>query len=92
MGLTKADGTDVARRQRLVFACAAAVPDRADGMNDVPSGQPVSQSDFGAAGLAAMEGAAFREKLGPSRPVNGAFDAAPAEQGRIGRVDDGVNA
>jgi hypothetical protein len=39
-----------------------------------------------------MEGAAFRDKLRPSRPVDGAIDAAPAEQGRIGRVDDGVNA
>src|SRR5688500_3792510 len=39
-----------------------------------------------------MEGAAFREKLRARRTVDRAIDAAPAEQGRIGGVDDGVNA
>jgi hypothetical protein len=61
-------------------------------MNHVPRRQPVSQGDFGVAGLAAMEGTAFREKLGPRRAMDRAIDAAPAEQGRIGGVDDGVNA
>ena len=61
-------------------------------MNYVPRRQPVSQGDFSAAGLATMEGAAFREQLGPGRTMDRAIDAAPAEQGRIGCVDDGVNA
>ena len=39
-----------------------------------------------------MERAAFREQLGPRRAMDRAIDAAPAEQGRIRGVDDGVNA
>jgi len=39
-----------------------------------------------------MEGAAFGEKLGPRRAVDRAIDTAPAKQGRIRGVDDGVNA
>ena len=70
----------------------AAVPDRTDGMNHMPRRQPVSPGDFGAAGLAAMERAAFGEQLGPRRAMDRAIDAAPAEQGRVGGVDDGVNA
>ena len=34
--LAKADGAAIARRQRLIFARVAAVPDRTDGMNHVP--------------------------------------------------------
>jgi hypothetical protein len=35
------------------------VPDRSNGMNDMPCRQPVAQSDLGAAGFAAMKRAAF---------------------------------
>ena len=48
--------------------------------------------DFGVAGFAAMEGSAFGQKFGAGGAVNRAVDAAPAEQARIGGVDDGVNA
>ena len=70
----------------------AAVPDRTDGMNHMPRRQPVSPGDFGAAGLAAMERAALGEQLRPRGAMDRAIDAAPAEQGRVGGVDDGVNA
>ena len=39
-----------------------------------------------------MERAAFGQQLRPRRAMDRAIDAAPAEQGRVGRVDDGVNA
>jgi hypothetical protein len=39
-----------------------------------------------------VQHAAFHDQLGSRRAMNRAIDAAPAEQGRIGRVDDGVNA
>ena len=39
-----------------------------------------------------MKGATFGEQFGPGRAVDRAIDAAPAEQGCIGGVDDGVNA
>ena len=92
MGLAEFDGTAIARCQRLVFALAAAVPDRADGMDHMPCGQPVSIGDLGIAGLAAVERTAFGQKFRSRRAMDRTVDTAPAEQGRIRRVDDGVNA
>ncbi|MDB5579708.1 MAG: hypothetical protein JWR80_4884 [Bradyrhizobium sp.] len=92
MLLAQFDGTGVTRRQRLIDSGASPVPNRPDGMNDMARRQAITPGDFGAAGLAAMEGAAFREQLWPRRAMDRAIDAAPAEQGRIGGVDDGVNA
>ena len=82
MLLAQFDGPDVARRQRLIDRGASPAPNRTNGMNDMARRQAITLGNFGAAGLAAMEGAAFRDKLGPSRPVNGAIDAASTEQGR----------
>ena len=53
------DRAAIARRQRLIFAQATAVPDRTDGMNHMPRRQPISLRDFGIAGLATMERATF---------------------------------
>lgn len=92
MSLTQFDRPGVARGQCGVLALAAAVPDRTHGVNHMPRRQPISQGDFGAAGLATMERAAFGEKLRPRRAMDRAIDAAANEQGRIGSVDDGVNA
>ena len=92
MGLAKFDGAAVAGRQRLIFALAAAMPDRADGMNHMPRRQTIASGDFGVAGLAAVERAAFGKKLRPGGAMDRAVDAAAAEQRRIGGVDDGVNA
>lgn len=82
----------ITRRQRLILAVGSAMPHRADGMNHMPGWQPVPAGYFGAAGLAAMEGAAFGEKLGPGRAMDRAIDAATTEQRGIRGVDDGVNA
>ena len=54
--------------------------------------QSISAGDFGVAGLAAMERAAFGEQFGPGRAMDRAIDAAAAKQRRIRGVDDGVNA
>src|SRR5882762_8059822 len=67
------------------------MPDRANGMNHMPRRQPITVGDFGVAGLAAMEGAAFGEKFGPGRAMDGAIDAA-AQQRRVRSVHDRVNA
>lgn len=80
MGLAEFDGADIARRQRFILAPAAALPDRTDGMNHVPRRKLVTFGDFGAAGLAAIQGAAFGEKLRARGAMNGAIDAATAEQ------------
>jgi hypothetical protein len=54
--------------------------------------QPIAIGDFGVAGLAAMEGAAFGEQLRPCRAMDRAVDTASAKQRTIRGVDDGVNA
>jgi hypothetical protein len=59
VGLAEFNGAAIARRQRLILAPVAAIPDRTDGMNHMPRGQSISMGDFGIAGLAAMERAAF---------------------------------
>jgi hypothetical protein len=78
--MAELDGAAIARRQRVILAPAAAMPDRADGMNHVPRRQPIRQSDFGIAGGAAMKRTAFGKKLGSGRAMDRAIDAPAAEQ------------
>ena len=59
MGLAEFDRAGVAGRQRLIFALASVVPHRPDGMNHMPCRQTITFGDFGVAGLAAMQRAAF---------------------------------
>jgi len=92
VALAQRDGADIARRQRLVFALAAVVPDRTNGMNHVPGGKPVRQGDFGPTGFAAVKRAAFGEKAGASSAMDRAIDATPTKQGSVRGVDNGVNA
>jgi hypothetical protein len=61
-------------------------------MNDMPRRQPITFSDLGLAGRAAIKRAAFGEQLGSCGAMDRAIDAAAAQQRRIGGVDDGVNA
>ena len=89
---TQFDRTAIARRQRRILAMASAMPHRTNGMDHMPRRQSITFGDFGAAGRAAMEGAAFGEKLRPGRAMDRAIDAASTQQRRIGSVDDGVNA
>ena len=90
--LAKINGAAIARRQCVIFALAAAVPDRAYGMNHMPRRQPVTSGDFGIAGRAAMERAALGKQFRAGRAMDRAIDAAAAEQRSVGGVDDGVNA
>jgi hypothetical protein len=57
--LAELHGAAITGRQRLVFASTAAVPDRSDGMNDMPRRKLVALGDLGVAGFAAMKRAAF---------------------------------
>jgi hypothetical protein len=92
VGLTEFDRAGVARGQRLIFPPVTAVPDRADGVDDMPRRQPMAGRDFGVTGFAAIEGTAFGQEFGAGGAVNRAVDATAAEQRRVGGVDDGVNA
>jgi hypothetical protein len=58
----------------------------------VPCRQSVTQRDLCIAGRTAIQGVARGEQFGPGGPMNGAIDAAPTKERRVGGVDDGVNA
>jgi hypothetical protein len=90
--LAQLHGAAVTGRERLVLAFAAALPDRADGMNDVPRRKPVAMGDLGVAGLAATKGAAFGEQPRPGCAMDCAIDPAAAKQRGVRGIDDGVNA
>jgi hypothetical protein len=92
VGLAKLTCAPITRRQRFIFALVSAVPDRTHGMNHMPRRQPIAPGDFGIAGGAAIEGAAFREQFWSGRTVDRAVHAAAAQQRRIRGVDDSVNA
>jgi hypothetical protein len=78
-GLAKFDCAPITRRQRLVLAPAPAMPDRTDGMDHMPGRKPIAIGDLGAASIAAMERAAFDEKLGAGRAVDRTIHATAAE-------------
>ena len=52
--------------------------------------QPVAAADFRAAGRAAAKLAAFCHKLRSGGTMDGAIDAAAAQQRAVGRVDDRI--
>jgi len=55
-------------------------------------GQPEARRHLRLAGPAAAERAAELDELGAGRSMDGAVDTAAAEQGRVRRVDDRVDA
>jgi len=71
---------------------ATAVPDRADGMNDIPRRKLIALGDLGVAGCAAAKRAAFGKQFRSRGAMDRAIDAAAAQQRRIRGIDDGVNA
>jgi hypothetical protein len=92
VGLTQFERAAIAGGQQSILAGVAAMPDRPDGMDHMPGRQPVSPGDFGIAGGAATQRTAFGQQFGAGAAMDGAIDAAAAEQRRIRGVDDGVNA
>ncbi len=91
MDVAKLDCAGVTRRKCVIFALAAAVPDRTDSMDYMPRRQPITPGDFGVAGLAATERAAFRQQFRPGRTVNCAIDATAAKQRGVRGVDNGID-
>ena len=84
--------TSIATREQFVFAVIAVVPDRADRVNDPFGGQFVAARDFGLAGGATAERAAFRQQLRARRAMNRAVHTATAEQRRVGGIHNRVHA
>jgi len=81
----------VAGGELLPLTALTAVPHRADGVDDVAARQAVRARDFGLAGPAAAQRPALLEQLRPRRPVDAPIHPASAQQGLLGRVDNGVH-
>ena len=90
--MAELNGAAIAGGEQFILAFTAAVPYRADGMDDMLRRQSIAAGDFGLAGRAAIERAAFGKQFGPGAAVDRAIDAAPAKQRRIRGVDNRVNA
>ena len=60
-------------------------------MDHPPGGQPVPGRRLGVARVAPTEAAALLEQRRTRGPVDGAVDAAAAQQGGVGGIDDGVD-
>ena len=86
------DRSAIARGEQIVFAKVTAVPDRSNRVDHMLGLEPVAPGDFCIAGRTAIQRAALGKQFGSGRPMDRPIDAAPAEQGRIRGVDDGVNA
>ena len=81
----------IAGGEQRVLALVAAAPDRTDRMNDVPGLEAIAAGDLGGTGVAAAQRLALGQQLGSGGAMDGAVDAAAAEQRPVGRVDDGID-
>ena len=81
----------VAGRQQLLFPAAPAVPDGAYRVDHVFGGQTVALGNLRFTRPAAPQGPAFPQQLRPGGMMDGPVHAASAQEGRIGRVYDGVH-
>src|SRR4029079_5817220 len=74
-----------------ILIAIAAAPARPDGMDHMARRQIVAACDLGIAGFAPAERSAFAQQLLAGGALNGAVDAATAEQAFVRRVDDRVH-
>lgn len=81
----------VAGDELFPLAILAAAPDRADGVDDVPAGQPIGPRELCLPDPAAAEPAALRQQLRSRRAMDAAVHAASAEEALVCRVDDGIH-
>ena len=92
MLLTELDRATIAGGEQIVFAEVTAIPHRANGVDHMLGFKLVAPGNLGIAGFATLQHSAFHDEFGAGGAMDRAIDAASAEQRRIRRVDDGVNA
>jgi hypothetical protein len=60
-------------------------------MDHVLRRQPISARDLGRPGRATAKSHAFGFEVGSRSPMDGSINASTTAQGRIGRIDDGID-
>jgi hypothetical protein len=85
------EGAPVARGKQLGLALIAAMPDRADGVDDVARGKVARGRRLRVANLAAAEPPALLQDRRPACPVNGSIHPAAAEQRGVRGVHDRID-
>ena len=91
MPLRQMQGVPVAGGKRFRFTVRPFLPHGTNAMDDVTGLQLVAARDLRLASTRAAEGTAFREQPRARAPVNGAVDAATAEERLVGGVHDRVD-
>ena len=81
----------IARGEQRTLALVAAAPYGTDGMDDVARRQAITGREPRFAGWTTAERSASRQQIGSGSAVNGAIDAAAAQQRAVGGVDDRVD-
>src|SRR4030095_434124 len=81
----------VARGKEVILALVAAAPHRPARMDDVVGFQPIAARDLGRAGLAAAQERAFFLQVWPGGAMDGAVDAAAAQERSVRSVYDRVD-
>src|SRR3546814_18049552 len=88
MRLSDAEAALVAGGEFNRLPARAAAPDRPDGVDDEAGGKGVATGQPRLADGATTQGPAFLQQAGTGRAVDGAIDAAAAQQRGIGGIDD----
>src|SRR4029079_11784969 len=83
-------GAITARQKRLLILVAAA-PYRTYRVDHVPGLETITARDLGAAGVAATQRTAFGQQFRPGRAVNGAINAAAAQQRAVGGIHNCID-
>ena len=91
MRLGQRQARPIAGGQLFLLAMPAASPHRPNGVNHIPAGETISFCDLGVAGFAAAKPSALGQQLRPRRPVDAPIHPASAQQGLLGRVDNGIH-
>jgi len=81
----------VAAGEQVALALIAALPDRADAVDDIAGRQPIAARDPRLSGRAAADAPALLQQFRPGGAMDRAIHAAAAEQAVIGGIDDRVD-
>src|SRR5262249_2324960 len=81
----------VAAGQEFSLIGSPPFPDGAHGMDDMAGGKAVAPGALGIPRPATPHGGTFPQHPRPGRLMDRPIDTAATHQGRVGRIDDGIN-